>query len=156
MGNDNQAAPILVIGYGSQLRSDDAVGPRVVEAVADLHLEGVQTLIRHQLTPELSEIISTARAVIFVDASLAPTDGEVIATRIEPGANSDIPAHKCDPGSLLALAGSVFDRCPPAWCVAIPVENLGIGEQLSPLAERSIPAAVQHVEKICAHARQIE
>ena len=63
--NDNQASPILVIGYGSQLRSDDAVGPRVVEAVADLQLEGVQTLIRHQLTPELSEIISTARAVIL-------------------------------------------------------------------------------------------
>jgi hydrogenase maturation protease len=146
---EHSAAPILVIGYGSQLRSDDAVGPRIVEKVAALKLKGVQTIVRHQLTPELSEIISSARAVVFVDATVQSPGGEIAATRIEPRAKSDIPAHTCDPAALLALAGSVFHRVPPAWCVAVPVQNLEIGEELSALATRGIPAAVAQVRNIC-------
>ena len=60
---------ILLIGYGSTLRGDDAVGRHVVEIFAGRSLPNVTTISVTQLVPELAAQIATAQAVIFVDAS---------------------------------------------------------------------------------------
>ena len=78
MNNDALShASLLVIGYGNTLRGDDGVGPRVAEAVGELNLPGVHTLICPLLTPELANPISRAGKVIFVDAAVdAPKTGQ--------------------------------------------------------------------------------
>jgi len=45
---------ILLIGYGNELRGDDAIGPLVARALAELRLPGTQVLALTQLTPELA------------------------------------------------------------------------------------------------------
>src|SRR5262245_30725916 len=57
---------VVVVGYGNELRGDDAVGPRVAQAVAAWDLPGVCGLAIHQLTPELAEILAAAARAIFV------------------------------------------------------------------------------------------
>ena len=47
-------APVLVIGVGSELRRDDAVGRRVVERLETDGLGAVEVRSLHQLTPELA------------------------------------------------------------------------------------------------------
>ena len=51
-------AELLVIGYGNSLRRDDGVGPRVAEAIEELNLPGVRTLVCQLLTPEFADPIA--------------------------------------------------------------------------------------------------
>jgi hypothetical protein len=48
---------------------------------------------------------------------------------------------------LLALARDAFGCAPEAWWLTIPVADLGLGEELSPRAQRGLEWAVQEVRK---------
>ena len=139
---------ILVLGYGNELRGDDAVGPRVAAAVAEWKLAGVQTLSVHQLTPELADPISRAQAVIFVDAAVSPGIKESTVVSLEPTGESELAAHTSDPRTLLALALALFGRCPPAWLIQIPVEHFELGQPLSATATRGVAAALESIHKL--------
>ena len=145
---DQQKSPagILVIGYGNTLRRDDGVGPRVAEAVAALDQPGLRTLVCPLLTPELAEPVSQARVVIFVDAAVdAPR--EVQLRTLAPADSSQVMAHAASPATLLALARDVFGHAPEAWLITVPVEDLGIGEEFSPLAQGGFETAVTLVRQ---------
>lgn len=133
--------PWLVIGYGNTLRSDDAVGPRAVEALEKLQLPGVSTITLPLLAPEAAEPVSRARQVIFVDA--APGEPEVTLRILKPAHSSQVMAHAAWPETILALARDLFGHCPDAWLVAIPVEDLSLGEGLSPLAKTGLTRAME-------------
>lgn len=135
----------LIIGYGSTLRGDDGVGPAVAELVATEQIEGVETIACHQLTPELADPISQARRVVFVDASIDLPDDVVRVSKVDPKATHQVMVHTASPGGLLHLAQSVFNACPTAWLVEIPVAEMGIGEELSPFAQRGVEQAVTRV-----------
>jgi len=139
---------ILVIGYGNTLRGDDGVGPRVAEAVGELHLPGVRTLICPLLTPELADPIARAGKVIFVDAAVdAPR--AVQWRRLEPRESLQLMAHAADPRTMLALARDVFGRAPEAWWLTIPAIALGFGEELTPTAQRGLAEAVAKIQALC-------
>jgi hydrogenase maturation protease len=138
----SEQSKILVLGYGNTLRCDDAVGPLVVETVAGLRLPGVETLVAALLTPELADPISRAATIVFVDAAMdAPR--EVQLRPCAPAETSQIMAHAADPKTMLALARDVFGHTPEAYLLTIPVENLAIGEELSPLAREGMARAVE-------------
>ena len=140
-------AGLLVIGYGNTLRRDDGVGPKVADAVAELALPGVRALAYPLLTPELADPVSRARVVVFVDAAVdAPR--EVQLRKLVPADTSQIMAHAASPATLLALARDVFGHAPEAWLLTIPVEDLGIGEELSPLAQGGLETAVEEIKKL--------
>ena len=145
-------APVLVIGYGNTLRSDDGVGPAVADEIEKLGLADIASVSCPQLTPELAEPISFARRVIFVDAALDGSQ-DVQLRSLAPADSSQIMAHAADPQTMLALARDVFGHAPEAWLIAIPVENIELGEELSPLAKAGSEKAI---EKIVALAMRNE
>ena len=154
MTPERQESPagILVIGYGNTLRRDDGVGPKVADAVAALALPGVRALACPLLTPELADPISRARVAIFVDAAVdAPL--EVQLRILAPAGSSQIMAHAANPATMLALARDAFGHAPEAWWLTIPVADLGVGEELSPLAQRGFEVAVDEVKKCAARGR---
>jgi hydrogenase maturation protease len=138
----------LVIGYGNSLRGDDGVGPRVAEAVGQLRMHGVRTLICALLTPELADPISRAEKVIFVDAAVdAP---KVVQWRkLEPNETSQLMAHAADPRTMLALARDVFGRVPAAWWLTIPAVDLGFHEDFSPEVQRGYVEALKLIKTFC-------
>lgn len=140
------APALLVLAYGNTLRSDDGVGPAVGRRVEELALPGVRVVIAHQLFPELADEVSRAGAVVFVDASVEPLPN-VAMRPVEPAGQLQSVAHACDPGALLGLARDAFGRCPPAWCVHIPVAELGFGETLSPRAVAGRDRAVELIRE---------
>jgi hydrogenase maturation protease len=138
---------LLVIGYGNTLRSDDGVGPKVADAIAALNLPGVQVVSCGLLTPELAAPVSRADKVIFVDAALdAPR--EVQLRELAPAESPQIMAHAADPRTLLALARDIFGHAPPAWWLTIPVKNIGIGEDLSPFAQKGFAVALANLKSL--------
>jgi len=138
---------LLVIGYGNTLRGDDGVGPRVAEAIEELHLTGVRTLSCGLLTPELAEPISKARCVVFVDAAI-DKDGKTQLRPLSPADSAQIMAHAADPRTMLALARDVFGHVPRAWWLTIPAQNLEIGEEFSTRAKVGLRDAIAEIKKI--------
>ena len=114
----------------------------VAETIAGLKLPGVETMTAGLLTPELADPISRAQTIVFVDAAVdAPR--EVQLRPCAPADSSQIMAHAADPKTMLALARDVFGQTPRAYLLTVPVENLAIGEQLSPLAKGGMARAVE-------------
>ena len=146
---------LLVIGYGNTLRSDDGVGPKVAEAIATLNLPGVASLTCGLLTPELADPIAHAEQVVFVDAAL-DSPGEVQLRKLAPAESSQIMAHAADPRTLLALARDVFGHAPEAWWLTIPVENIEIGEELSPSVRGGFSLAIREIKSLVALAQPTE
>ena len=138
---------LLLIGYGNTLRSDDGVGPKVVEKVAALKLPGIQTLSCDLLTPELADPISRAETVVFIDAAI-DTPQRVQLRPLAPAASSQIMAHAADPRTMLALARDIFGHAPKAWWLTIPVENIGIGEEFSALAKQGVASAIEKIQEL--------
>ncbi len=138
----------MVIGYGNELRSDDAIGQRVANVINFWHLSNVQSLAVHQLTPELAATLANANLAIFVDASINSESADVQVESILPTESSIILGHRADPRSLLALTKLLYGYCPPAWIVTVPGVNFELGDCLSPIAETGIGIALTKIINI--------
>jgi hydrogenase maturation protease len=127
----------LVIGIGNGLRSDDGAGICVAEAL-EAHANNMQVLVCDQLTPELAEPISRARAVLFIDAQMrdaseptAQAPGGAYLQPLESSPHGDPSGHALTPSRLLALSAALYGPCPPAWQLLIPGKQWQVGDQLS-------------------------
>jgi hydrogenase maturation protease len=146
----------IVIGYGNDLRGDDAAGPLVAAAVAAWELPGVRALAVHQLMPELAEAIAAADLAIFVDACADCEPADIDVRRIEPGNVDTALGHTGDPRALLALAMSIYGRCPPAWSIDVPARNFAFGAGLSPSTARGVVAALEPIRSLLETAWQAQ
>ncbi|HNQ87505.1 MAG TPA: hydrogenase maturation protease [Verrucomicrobiota bacterium] len=135
----------LVIGYGNEMRGDDAIGPRVARAVEALNLPNVSTRVVFQLTPELAEPLARASRAVFVDAALGGPAGSIDVRPLEPLDLRTPLGHLAQPPSLLALAQAVFGHAPPAWIVRIFGTTFDLGLAPSRDAEQAALAAVDAV-----------
>jgi hydrogenase maturation protease len=138
----------LVIGYGNDLRGDDAVGPLAAAAVAAWDAPGVWALAVHQLTPELAEALAVADLAIFVDACASPDREEVETHLIAPAVTDTVLGHTGDPRGLLALTAALYGHCPAAWSITVPARSFAFGAGLSPVAERGLAAALERVRDL--------
>ena len=141
---------ILVIGYGNDLRGDDAAGPRAAAQVDAWSSPGVEVRALHQLTPELAEPLATADRAIFLDAHPVSSGAGVRVQRLHPAVPTARLPHTCDPRGLLALARTAFGRWPEAWWITIPATDFAFGAPLSPLTERGIADALATVRLLLA------
>ncbi len=140
---------VLVIAWGNPLREDDGVAWHVVEGLRRLQPRPSLPLLRlrhaHQLTPELSEPVSHASGVVFVDARRDGTPGQVLCEAVSPAAGQNPLAHSLSPQALLLYAEGLYGRAPQAVVVSIAGERFEMGEGLSPAVQRAIPRAIRTV-----------
>lgn len=126
----------LVIGYGSPIRGDDALGPLVADrlqerfnrlpqlssqprAQTEAATGAVEVQARHILTAELVDDLARAERVIFVDAAIDTPPGQVRCRRLSPDRSAlSSMAHFHDPGELLAWCEALYQRAPEAWLVS--------------------------------------
>jgi hydrogenase maturation protease len=114
----------LIIGYGSPIRGDDAVGPlladRIAEQLALGHWPaGTQVQSRHILTAEIVADLKQAERVIFIDAAADTPAGEVRTLPLKPDPTAlSTMAHFHDPRELLAWCEALYGEAPEAWLVS--------------------------------------
>jgi hydrogenase maturation protease len=145
---NDRRVPTLVIGYGSPLRGDDAVGQEVAAAVAAWGVPDVQCLAVQQLTPELAEPVAHARLVVFVDAYPATPGASVDVRPLEPGGGPAALGHTADPRFLLGLARALYGACPPAWLVTVPGTDFDLGTGLSPTTRDGMQTALRKIARL--------
>lgn len=112
-------ARVLVIGYGSPIRGDDAIGPLAADRLAREALApGVEVIARHILTAELVPEIAARDRVIFLDAAANGQPGEVRCRRLQPDTSTvSTMAHFLDPRELLGWCEALFGRVPETFLI---------------------------------------
>jgi hydrogenase maturation protease len=143
---------VLVIGYGNPQRGDDGVAWKVLDALhavhprpeaPPLHLKRVP-----QLTPELAEPASRARAVIFVDARADAAPGTVSCEPVTPDAGTTSLTHTLAPQTVLLYADCLFGHVPRAAVVTIGGADFGHRSELSPEVLHAIPKATRRIRSL--------
>ena len=147
----------LVIGYGSPIRGDDAVGPLLAERIAEAVEQGAwptgtEVQSRHILTAELVADLHRAERAIFIDAAADGTPGEVRTRRVEPDPSApSTMAHFHDPRELLAWCEGLYGSAPEAWLVTISGAAWDYGHfDLSPVAQAALQPALEALRALCA------
>ena len=139
---------VLVVGYGSPLRGDDAVGRVVAEEVENLELDGVEVLVLTQLVPEVVEALEGRDRVVFVDAHI---DADRIGVARLEHRRSNTSSHHADPSALLALMVDIGMKAPEAYLVSVPAVDVSLGEELSPVTQSAVNQAVDEVRRLASH-----
>src|SRR5436309_1781985 len=143
---------LLIIGIGNPLRGDDGLGWHAVSLLRDmLASEGINTLVCHQLTPELAESIASAERVIFIDAAIGRPAGEIKLNKLSremlsPSSSS----HASDPARLIAYTAALYGRAPQTFTLSVTGESYGYGESLSRPLQSSLPAILGLTESLLA------
>ena len=145
----------LVVGYGSPLRGDDAVGRVVAEEVEMLALPGVEVRLGtnhgdvEALVPEVIEAMAGRDRVIFVDATV---DSDRVDVAPVKQRRSSTSSHHADPGALLALMSDIGMEAPEAYLVSVPAVDVSLGEELSPVTRRAVSEAIEEVRRLVRNA----
>jgi len=142
---------VVIIGFGSDLRGDDALGPMVARELEPLLVsrDDVRLETCQGLTPDLALLIADAQTVIFVDCSADGPVGEVIRQEIEPIAKSDMSmVHFLDPAALLTWTQLLYGRAPEAMALTVPGQTFEISETLSPPVAAAVPKLIDQVMSI--------
>jgi hydrogenase maturation protease len=134
--------PVLVLGVGNTLRSDDGAGVRAAEQIG-VRRPHIDVETAHQLMPDHAERFRHYRRVMIMDASVRAQEATI--SRLEAGEqSSSIHSHESSPADLLMLCQSLYGEAPEEIVlVEIPVSTFAFGETLSPLTAQGVARAVE-------------
>jgi hydrogenase maturation protease len=138
-------APWLVLAVGNPSRGDDALGPALLERLREAGIEAggdVELLTDFQLQVEHALDLRGRRGVLFVDAARPGAVRGASIVPIEADARVPPASHALRAQAVLHVAAAVDGTAPRAWQLAIEGEAFGLGEGLSPAAQRHLAAAV--------------
>jgi Ni,Fe-hydrogenase maturation factor len=100
------------------------------------------------LTPELAERLSRTDRVLFVDVSAHDPPGQIRCRRLSPGAcEAAAFSHHLTPGTLLALAQTLFGRCPEAFSLSVGGADFTFTDALSPQVRSSLPRLLRSIRR---------
>jgi hydrogenase maturation protease len=138
-------ALVRVIGIGNPLMGDDAVGPRVVEALSKAPLpEGVAVVDGGTGGLSLLDLMDGAHQAIFVDAvEFGGTPGEIAVFRPDDVRRMDLAPiaslHGIGLLEALELGESLGLGLPEITIVGVQPDAVELGEGLSPAVQACLP-----------------
>lgn len=144
---------VLIIGYGSPIRGDDAIGPLVADRLEREGVpEGVAVISRHILTAELVADLVEHDRVVFLDAAVDGPPGEVRCRQLAPDAGAmSTMAHFLDPRELLAWCETLYGQIPETFLVSACGTSFDYANySLTPDAEAAIEPMIEQVRQLIA------
>ena len=129
----SQVAPLLVFGWGNPSRGDDALGPLLVEQLADraqalLSAGRLECLTDFQLQVEHALDLVGRERVLFVDAAIGLQAPFAVST-VLPAPVAGFTTHALAPEALLQVYRDL-ERSEPPSCtlLAIRAQRFEFGE----------------------------
>jgi len=142
-------AKLLIFGYGNPGRGDDALGPALIERIAQLHFADVECQNDMQLQVEHVTDLAGCDQVLFIDADVFCAD-PFIFSEIRSEKNGSYTSHAMNPSALLHAYRRVYGvDAPPAFLLRIRGYDFGLGDPLSDQAEANLNAATRLVSELC-------
>ena len=145
----------LIIGYGSLLRGDDAVGCHAAHELEQYYRDDpeVEVIACQQLTPELAEDVAHSKFVLFLDASWGETPGSIQQTRVLPEHQPGESTHTLAPFALLAAAGQLYGDAPQGICLTIAGWSFAMSNQLSHGLRLRLPEFLRQAKEVVENHR---
>lgn len=138
---------ILAFALGNAIRADDGVGLAVARGLEAL-VPGLEVVEVQELLPEHADVVAHADGVLFLDASVAGTPGDVRAARLVPRTAREAILHSLTPEEILGLVRATHGRAPPGALVTIAGRDFAFGEALSPEVESALPLAREKAREL--------
>jgi hydrogenase maturation protein HypF len=142
-------APILVIGIGNPSRGDDALGPALLEQLAErLQPEvaegAVELLTDFQLQIEHALDLQDRTLVFFVDASVSAAPPFELVPGVA-GHERSLSTHAMAPSAVLRTYQDLYGAPPESWVLAIRGDDFTLGEPISDRAQSHLQAALMEL-----------
>jgi hydrogenase maturation protease len=148
-------APLLIFAYGNPSRGDDALGPQLLDLLAEsqaLHPEWpeFELVTDFQLQVEHSVDLEGRDLALFIDASVScPSPFRFSA--LHPAQDARYTTHEMSPEAVLHVFEQVYQRpAPPAFMLSVRGESFDLGEPLSPAAVENRDAAMKLLVQLCS------
>ncbi|NOV30623.1 hydrogenase maturation protease [Methylomonas sp. ZR1] len=138
--------PILVFGYGNPSRGDDAVGPLLLDYLAEhLDLSNIELLSDFQLQIEHALDIQDREWVVFVDAAVDCPDSFTF-TPLTPAQDHSYSSHALSPTALLSVYETLGKQpLPPCYLLSIQAEAFELGCGLSERCAANLAEACRFI-----------
>ncbi len=153
----------LIIGYGNVYCRDDGVAFQVINLLRKgMRLKELQpdedgmddlghpldTILLHQLVPEIVPVACRYQRLVFVDAHTGtiPEDVRVVEVKEEMGFHA--VTHHMSPGMLLAMARQTECSVPTAYLVSVKGDDFDFGLGLSDACKARVDSAVQTIRDL--------
>lgn len=146
--------PTLLIGWGNELRGDDAAGRLLARTVVGWGRDEVRVIEAHQLLPEFADAVADAARVVFVDCRAdAPGDAARTTRITDRGGRFGAGGlgHAAGPEEILDLAWRLYEARPEAWLVTVPGSEFGVGRPLSAETRSAIVEAEESIRKLLSN-----
>jgi hydrogenase maturation protease len=159
----------LVIGFGNVHRRDDGVGVVVINALRaqvgrpplDAEDDGfddlgnvIDTLLLHQLVPDLAETVALYDLVIFVDAHVGSIPELIREEELIAAYESTFVPHQLHPSMVLALAHQLYGGQSRGVLLSIRGYDFDFGEGLSAQTAALVAPAVAQVLALASGEKQ--
>ncbi len=143
-------APILIIGYGNELRGDDALGVVAAQLLEQAFPpEQVQVIVTHQLMPEMAEPLSQARLAVLIDASVKLKPGQILLEPLAPVTQTTVrDTHGVAAAELMGCARLLYGSCAPTWMACVGGEDFSLKQGLTPAVAEATRRLVDQVRQL--------
>jgi len=151
---------MLVIGYGNAYCHDDGVALVVINELRRRHgirelqpdEDGLDDLghkfdsiMVHQLVPEVVPVVAHYQCVVFVDAHVGSISDDVRVIRVKEEYRFHAVTHHMSPGMILGMARETTDGAPSGYLVSVRGENFDFGLGLSDACRLRVDGATQKI-----------
>lgn len=134
------AARVVVIGVGNPSRGDDALGPRLLERIADAY-PALATVCDFQLQVEHALDLRGADLAFFIDAAMN-LDVPYRLSELEARGTVPVFSHALSPQAVLAVYASVEGSAPPpSFMLAVRGQDFELGSSLSAVGSAALESA---------------
>lgn len=148
---------ILFIGYGNTIRTDDGVGPYIVEQLKTRLVSsdhGNFTFISlHQIDLAIAPTLADYDEIIFIDAAVDIEEDFTIESVVPKKQTSAFGTHLNSFPQLMDLAYNLYNASPIGTIVRVHAHDLEFGEDLSKKGEQAAECAI---DAIVAHITHID
>ncbi len=145
-------AKLLLFGYGNPGRGDDALGPELIERIAQLKLADVECQNDMQLQVEHVTDLAGCDRVVFIDADMSCAEPFELS-EISALKDDSYTSHAMNPTALLHAYRQVYEKdAPPAFLLRIRGYDFELGDPLTDKASANLEAALKRVVELCTAA----
>ena len=151
---------ILVIGYGNAYCHDDGVALYIINelrrfrGICELQPDEdgldelghkLDSVMLHQLVPEIIAVVANYRLVIFVDAHVGTIPDAVRVVRVEEERGFHAVSHHMSPGMVLRMVREAKGVAPVGYLVSVKGENFDFGFGISDTCKLSADVAIKRI-----------
>ncbi|NOQ92598.1 MAG: hydrogenase maturation protease [Flavobacteriaceae bacterium] len=142
----------LLFGIGNCGRADDGLGWAFLDKIKPHLPDNYDVEYRYQLQVEDAELATQYQTVIFIDAHKNIFEKGFVWEACFSKATDSFSTHELDPGTILYLAKSIYNKQPQASILGISGENFQLQIGLSKIAQENLINALEFFnEKISSN-----